>query len=220
MKTSKRLAVAAVLSVVGTGVGFAFTGGSEAAAPPPTAVGNHHVTCDTFTGASKFSVPIDLVGGVPTTLTLKGTLDGCTDTDDALVKIAPSKVTIVVNYSDNFATALATPQTVTATATIGWKYDKTSVKTDLKSTVITWTAQPAPISAVTIPNLMGSYTVAQVPAGTMTIGAGQAFTGGDGGALSASTQLLGQTTPALSGQLFDQGVVKGITIGAGDFIIG
>lgn len=220
MKTFQRLAVAAGLCVITTSVGFAFTGNSQAVPPPPTAVGNHHVTCDTFVGAGKFSVPIDLVGGVPTTLTIKGTLDGCVDTDDAAVKLAPSKIAIVVNYSDNFATALATPQTVTATANISWKFDKTSVKTDLKTTQITWTQQPAPITNVTIPNLIGSYTVSQIPAGNMAIASGQAFTGGDAGVLSTSSQLLGQTTAALSGQLFDQGVVKGVAIGAGDFTIG
>jgi hypothetical protein len=214
MRISKALVAVSTLAIIGLG---SFSAVSGAAAVPPTPVGNDHVTCDSFTGSGKFSLPLSLVPAGPTTLTLKGTLDGCVDTDTAQVTFAPSSVTEVVTFSSNFATALATPQVVTASADIKWKFDKTSSKTDLKTTHLSWTAQPA-AATVTVPGLSGAYN--ESSPGAMTMPAGQAFSGGDNGASSTFTYLLGQSTGALTGQLFDQGSIKTVTIGAGQFTIG
>lgn len=228
MKISKRIAAIGALAVIGSGTGVAFNHGSEAAAPPPTAIGGHTVVCDTFFGAGKFTLPLDLNGlslTDPTTLNVKGVLDGCIDQTDPAVVLAPSKVTMSITYADNFATALATPQVVTASATIGWKFAKTSVKTDSKATHMTWTAQPGATLNVDLTGigLAGSYSTSSIPAGNITITPGDplgsAFHGGDNGASTTFTQLLAQTSGALGAQL-GAGGVKGVTIGAGNMTVG
>ena len=124
MRFNRRIGVIAGLLATTALVSTAVATTVGAAAPPPIDVSNDHVTCTSFYGSFKLTVPLQLtpVTPVPTTANLKGTLDGCTDTDNANVHIAASKITGAYTYAANGAGALAGVSTITnGSLTVTWK---------------------------------------------------------------------------------------------------
>ena len=77
------LAVTALAGVISTS-------GVNAAAPPPINANNDHITCTALYGTTKFSVPLNLVGGQATDVAVKAFVDGCIDLDNPNVKIKTS----------------------------------------------------------------------------------------------------------------------------------
>ena len=107
------LAVVALAGVISTS-------GVNAAAPPPINANNDHIKCTAVYGTTKFSVPLDLVGGQATDVAVKASVDGCTDLDNPNVKIKKSTLTGTIHFTDNFVTALQGIHSVTGSFSIKW----------------------------------------------------------------------------------------------------
>ncbi len=111
----------AVLLSATTLVTFAVSN-AGASAPPPINVTGDHVVCNTVTGAMQFATPL-VNGGTATTnaVTVKGRLDGCTDTDNPAVTLALSTFSATLTGSTNDCSALSNVNTFPSNVvTINW----------------------------------------------------------------------------------------------------
>lgn len=214
------LAVAALAATI-------TTSSVNAAAPPPIDVSNHHITCTALYGTTKIDPKLDLVGGQPTTVTVKVTLDGCIDSDDANVKIKASKLSGTIGFSDNFITALQGVHTVTGNFTIAWKTASGAAKLTNATTTISFTQLNG--SSIAIGgNFTDSYASLQIGANaahgnTAAPTVTGAFAGTDGGATTTLDAIGGLSVGAVAGPTYltdktpDLG---GIPLGVGQLHLG
>ena len=192
-----RTRILATTSAVAMVAGFGLIGASPASALTTYAVGNDHVTCNTLTGTITFATALKNSG--PTTgsntITVKGTVAGCTDADKPAVKMFSGTIasTITTNNGTSCAGLLG-PSNVTGTARITWKPAALQAFTP---TVLVGTAQK-PVSDIGFSQISGGLFT--VPAGespwstsygafklgtaygVLPLSTSVDFTGGDGGA--------------------------------------
>jgi hypothetical protein len=156
-----------------------------AASPAPIDVSGDHVVCNTVTGGIKFGVPL-VNGGTATSnaISVKGKLDGCTDTDNPAVHLAGATFAGTLTGTTNDCNALSNVNAFPASPiTVTWR---------------TATGTPkltSPKSSVAVSELSGleygadwaSYVELQTGTRfeTAPLGVTGAFSGGDAGAASS-----------------------------------
>jgi hypothetical protein len=198
-------------------------------------VGNDHAVCETLTGTIKFATKLTLAGpttGAQTT-TVKGTVAGCSDTDNA--NVAPFSGTLAATLSSNNGTscaALLGPSNTAGTSRIIWK---PATGQAFSPTVTIGTAQK-PVSDITFSQTGGqTYTVAAGNgpwSGTqygefylgaaygLTAGSGTVdFKGGDNGASGWFAGTTQQSAGWLGYLCLTKGIVS-ITFGIGAVALG
>ncbi len=236
--TRRAGAITAGLALIGTlaGVGVASVG---AAPPAPIDVSNDHVTCTTFFGSLKFNPALTLATpNVPTTATVKGTLDGCIDADNSNVKIAASKLAGTIDYPSNSATALEGMATVTGSSfTISWKAASGAAKLVQSTTTLNFSQLFTSTVGLTMSggpsgsdsNFTDSYGLFQLGHDTAhggtavpSVTAGGAFTGGDSGHTSTMDGLSSGSVTALAGPsgILSKAGLKAVSLGIGQMHIG
>ena len=190
---TRLLASAGAIAMV---TGFSVAGALPAHAVTIYAVGNDHVTCNTLSGTITFATALKNSG--PTTgantITVKGAVAGCTDSDKGAVKMFSGTIasTITTNNGTN-CTGLLGPSNVSGTARITWT---PAAGQKFTPTVLVGTAQK-PVSDIGFSQISGGLFT--VPAsenpwnasyGAFKLGAAYGvtplstsvdFTGGDGG---------------------------------------
>jgi hypothetical protein len=221
IRTRVLAGVSVVVSVIAIG-GLAAT--ATAAVRPSTTttytVDGDHVQCQTLTGTIAFATKLSFAG--PTTgsetATIKGLVNGCTDSDNANVNLFSGTITGAIHTSNGWnCTALFGPQPSSASAmTIVWKPaknqafahpDPVTLKPTSKFTVNgdvggfftiaddnnvnegTWTG-----------DAYGAFKIGAQYGGAPNSGATELFTGGDAGingSLNTATQLDIQTSATL-----------------------
>lgn len=204
MKFNRRLkALTAGLAVSALIAGFAVS--SDAAAPPPIDVSQDRLTCTTITGSISINPPISgAAGGSPATATAKVKLDGCTDLDNANVKLKASSGVITFTFADNFATALAGVQTVTnASINVKWATASGAAKLVQPTTTVTFTQLNGGVGAPG-GNFTDAYALFQVGANaahgnTAAPSVTGAFAGTDGGATTTLDMMSSISVTALVG---------------------
>jgi hypothetical protein len=176
------------------------------------------VTCNSIVGTIKFATPLSNAGS-PTgsnQINLKVTVDGCTDTSNANVKVGASKLS--GNITTNNGTqcvGLFGPSAVNASTTIKWKAQSGTPKLVMSGNV------PA-VSTLTIIQTVGgtynsdtwggTYGAFSVTAGHA--GVSGAFTGGNAGATSTLTATTGQDVGAVGNACAGKGI-KALNFGIG-----
>jgi hypothetical protein len=87
------------------------------------AVGNDHVVCNTLTGTLAFATALKIPGdtSAPETSTIKGTVNGCTDSDNANVGLFSGTITATINSTGTDCTALFGSSANSGSMTIVWK---------------------------------------------------------------------------------------------------
>ena len=231
MSISKRFGAFAAIGLAGVGALVLAPIGGGAASPAPINVSTDHVTCTTMYGSMKFLPGIGQAlltpPPNPMTSTVKFTLDGCTDTDNANVKLGPSKLAGTVLYSDNGAAQLLGKKNVTATLTITWKTASGAAKLTAPTSTLTYAQMTSALTSLTTGPGAFSGTYGMFSIGTAAAHGGNTapsvsgnFAGVDGGASSffdgiASQDVLALTGPATSGK-----GLKTVNIGVGQIHLG
>lgn len=197
MRTKSR--IIAIVSALGMCAGLLSISAAPAGAVVIFSVGNDHVTCNTLSGTITFATA--LKNSNPSTgtntITVKGALGGCTDSDKSTVKMFKGTIasTITTNNGTNCAGLLG-PSNVSGTARITWTPGAGQAFTP---TVTVGTVQK-PVTDISFSQISAgvfsvpasenpwnaSYGKFQLgaPYGVAPISATTDFTGGDGGATS------------------------------------
>ena len=195
MRTKSR--ITAIVSVLGMCAGLLSISAAPAGAVVSFNVGNDHVTCNTLSGTITFTTA--LKNSNPSTgtntVTVKGAVGGCTDSDKAAVKMFKGIITstITTNTGTN-CSGLLGPSNVSGNARITWTPAGGQAFTP---TVLVGTAQK-PVTDISFSQINAgifavpasetpwnsSYGKFQLGAqyGIAPISATTDFTGGDGGA--------------------------------------
>jgi hypothetical protein len=233
-----------LIAALGAGVLAAafFAVPASAAAPPPIDVSNHSVECDSLVGTIKFATALIPGGTSANSITIKATLDGCDDQDDAAndntdtVSIAPSKLSGILSSNTNDCQGLIGLSTGTSgSTTISWKTNAKQLGTGLPYPKIFDSGHIAgkAASVVTVNQTFGGTYVADGTTswggsgyGMFQIGADAAhgntaaptvtgaFTGGNAGADTTFDGTTGQSSAALAVACFGKGI-KLINFGIG-----
>ena len=199
-------------------------GGGAQAGATKVDVSGDHVVCNTVYGTIGISPALVAGGTTPTKITLKGTIDGCVDTDNAAIHIAASKFSGKLGGQNNDLTGLAGAAQVTGTIVIKWKTQK---DTALLQTSTTITPNSTCGGLVPISELPGAPSHASFHIGgpsacplggtTAAPSATGAFVGGaDAGASSTTDALSSQDLAPLLGATS----IKAINIGVGVITVG
>jgi hypothetical protein len=219
MLARKFLAVVAT-ALVSAGL---YAGAAHSAGPVKIDVSRDKVTCTTVYGTVAFSPALTIGGTLPTRMTVKGTVDNCTDLTNPNVKLVKSTFAGTLSAPNNNALSLLGLQNVTGTITTKWKADKTSPILQT-STVMTpgaicggLTTLPAPFNA----SQHGQFHIGgpstcsgkSQPAPTAT-GAFSNYNN-DGGASSVTDALTVQDVNALA-----SGNVAGVNLALGTITAG
>jgi hypothetical protein len=190
------LAISAVLAMVAS---LGVVAASPAGAVVTFNVANDHVTCNTLTGTITFATALKNSGTTTgaNTITVKGTVGGCTDSDNSSVKMFKGALatTISSNNGTN-CSGLLGPTNITGSARITWT---PAAGQKFTPTVTVGSAQK-PVSDITFSQVSGgvftvpssespwnaSYGKFSIGAafGTAPLGVTSDFTGGDTGATS------------------------------------
>lgn len=214
---SKMVAVAGVITTA-----VAMSMAPATAATPVVDVSNHHVVCDGVTGSMKFSVPLTLGGTSANQISIKLVADGCSDTDDGSLVLAPAKIAGTLNSNTSDCAGLVGLSTgTTGSVTASWKTAKTS---PAKITPTSSTETITQNFGGTFSNpwgVGGGYGLFQIGTayGTAAPSVTGAFTGGDGGASSEFAGTTGQSTSGILSQCISGGL-KAITFGIGYTTLG
>ena len=194
MRTKSR--ITAIVSVLGMCAGLLSISAAPAGAVVSFNVGNDHVTCNTLSGTITFATALKNSGPSTgtNTITVKGAVGGCTDSDKSAVKMFKGTIasTITTNNGWNCAGLLG-PSNVSGTARITWTPGAGQAFTP---TVTVGTVQK-PVSDISFSQISAgvfsvpasenpwnaSYGKFQLgaPYGVAPISATTDFTGGDGG---------------------------------------
>ena len=113
---------------------------AAAAKPPPIDVSNDNIVCRTMFGTASFNPALTL-DSADGQITVKGTLDGCTDPNNSSVIITASTFSGKIDAIGNSCTAITDGLQIlaTGTVTIKWKTAKTTPIAQ-KSTTLTISA--------------------------------------------------------------------------------
>ena len=213
MIRNKVLMIGAAAALLASSLGIA--AGTASAGPPPTNVANDHVTCNTIYGTVGFK-PSLIIGGTATSdaISVKGVVDGCTDTDNPAVLFTASSFSGKLAGTSNNALSLLGPSAVTGSIKISWKLQKASVKITPTSSVVSPTTATGGTEAG-VPGLGANAYASFSLTGTTVTGA---FTGSDGGAGSSTFAVTSQdlgafTVAAATG-------IKAINLGIGTITVG
>ncbi len=208
MKFDRRLkALTAGLAVTALIGGFAVS--SDAAGPPPIDVSHDRVTCTTMTGSISITPPITGVfpGTGSATAVAKVKLDGCTDLDNANVKLKASSGTITFTFANNFATALAGVQTVSsASISAKWATASGAAKLVQPTSTVTFTQLNGGVGSPG-GNFTDSYALFQIGhdaahGTTAAPSISGAFAGNDSGAATTLDILSSISVTALVGPTY------------------
>ena len=206
--------------------GSLFTGVANAGAPAID-VSHDHVHCNTIVGSIGLKPALLSTDSGPGVASVKGTLDGCTDTDNVAVHFAPgSSFSGKLNTTSSSITGLAGVSNLSGTLTVKWKTAK-DTKLAQTSTVLTVTqtcgGQLTPGGAFT--GTYGTFHIGQMvscPGGGGAVAAPSAtgaFVGTDAGASSVTDASTAEDIGALLAQSAGAGV-KLIHFGIGDLTVG
>ena len=234
MKISTRRMSAIVGGIALTG-GIAFAGMPQvdAAGPPPVDVSNHTVTCDTFFGSIKASPALTLAGSGPGTITVKGTLAGCTDdtvgvydatSNPGGVSLAPSKVSGTLNIASSSCTGLAGLSAGTSgTLTTSWKVNSGTPKLTAPSSTLTVNQTNGAFTTVGTgsgnfgANQYGEFQIGTPSSygGTLAPSVTGNFHGTDGGASSTTEVITSQSVGSLLAACGSAAGLKTLNLGVG-----
>ena len=157
---------------------------------------NDAITCNTAIGSVKIKPALLIPGGaVPTTIQVKGTLDGCTDTTNGTVKILASKFKGVLTGTSNSCTTLLGMSSTSGSITVSWKADSTTPIAQKSSTLSLTSLTGGTFSPG---GAFGAASYGEFSIGGAGVSSTGAFTGGDGGVTSTATLTTGQDTGALA----------------------
>jgi len=175
---------AAVVVLASGSFVFAVTN-AGAAGPPPIDVSGDHVVCNTVTGGMTFSAPL-VNGGTATSnsISVKGKLDGCTDTNNATVQLAGATFAGTLSGTTNDCNALSNLNAFPANAlTVKWRTPTGAPKLTSKTSTITLNE----LSGLEYGADWATYV--ELQAGTLfetaPLGVTGAFSGADAGAGSS-----------------------------------
>jgi hypothetical protein len=173
---------------------------------------NSTITCASLTKAGIKLKPALVNGGLlPTTVSIKGALSGCTTNAPGVTSISGSFKGTLTGGTNSCAGLLG-PTTNTGTIAIKWK--ATPGLIDSTSTVqINSGAAVGGLFAGLPPGAYGQFQLGSPPGAALSVTG--SFTGGDGGATSTATVITTQDAIALAGLCATTNGVKALNIGIG-----
>lgn len=192
---TKVIAIASALGICAGALAIA----APAGATDTIDVSNDHVTCNTLSGKITFAT--GLTNGGPSTgsntITVKGKVSGCTDSDNSNVKLFKGAIasTITTNNGSNCAGLLG-PSNVSGTARITWtpgagqKFTPTVTVGSAQKPVTDISFSQISAGLFTVPSSENPWNASYgkfqlgAPYGVAPISATSDFTGGDGGITS------------------------------------
>ena len=225
-----RTRILATVSAAALLFSVAVVGASPAGAVTTINVANDHVTCNTLTGTITFATALKNSG--PTTgantITVKGTVAGCTDADNSTVKMFKGTIasTISTNNGANCGGLLG-PSNITGSARLLWT---PGAGQGFTPTVTVGSAQK-PVSDISFSQISGglftvpssenpwnaSYGKFSIGAayGTTPLSATTDFTGGDGGVTGWFDGTTQQDLGNILGSCGSAAGLKTVTFGIG-----
>lgn len=230
-----RTRLIATASAIAMSVGVGAAGVSPAGAVTTINVANDHATCNTLTGTITFATA--LKNGGPTTgantITVKGTVGGCTDSDNNTVKMFKGTLASTIQTSNGSSCGgLLGPTNTTGSARITWI---PGAGQKFTPTVLVGTVQK-PVSDITFSQISGGLFT--VPAGenpwnasygkfSLGVAYGVAplsttvdFTGGDGGATGWFDGVTQQDIGSILNSCGSVAGLKTVTFGIGAVHVG
>jgi hypothetical protein len=234
MRITKRFGAFTALALTGAAAGvLALAPSGGAAAPPPIDASHDHVTCATMFGALKFSPGIGVlpVSG-PMIATVKVKLDGCTDTDNANVKLAASNMTGTITYANNDSSQLLGKANVLGNLTITWKTAAGAAKlvappNTLPTSTLTFGQMTSALTSVTTGSGPFAGTDGMFSIGTAAAHGGNSapsvsgnFSGSDSGVTSFFDGLSSQDVVALAAPVTSGKGLKVANLGVGQLHLG
>lgn len=193
--------------------GSLFIGTGAHAGTPPVDASHDTVTCDTILkGTAGFKPALNGTGGLPTVITIKGSLAGCTTNDSNITSISGS-IKGTLNAPDNNFLTLLGPSSATGTITITWKtvpalVTKTTTITIASGNIVGATNSPFGDSAT-----YGQFNIS-----------GAAQSGSFGGNNNGASSFTHAITVEDAGYLLAQGSgakgLKAVTLGSSELSLG
>jgi hypothetical protein len=216
-----RPGIIAVIALVAIALGTRL---ATATPLPPIDATNDHVHCSSMIAGIQISPPFGAASPAVTKFAIRGTLLGCTDTDNPAVTLLSGKVAGILTSTSPISVDALTGQTtpVTGTITITWKTAGASPKlvsstTTLSPTTLDTTGTLNP-NEEGLPVFGGSSNDAFI---AFTIGSPDAitsigsFTGGDTGISSTIIAVTSPSLEALAVELESTKKLPSLPIGIG-----
>jgi hypothetical protein len=207
--------------------GSLMIGRAANAGAPKIDVSHDHVFCDTLYGTIGFAPPLTASAG-GNVVTLKGTVNGCTDTDNPAVHIIASSFSGKLTSSGTGFSGLLGISAPQGTLTVKWK---TASDSPLQQTSSVLTLGAAPGSVCPNPafgtaglngsgyvefNLGGGINCGGPTTTPLTASASSAFQGADNGNSSVTQAVTSQSLQVLAGS----SAIKSVNLGLGNISIG
>jgi hypothetical protein len=241
------MAIALCLVPLGIGLGSITSGGPAAGATPKFDNSTDTVNCGSFSGKITITPALVVGGTTPTTVVVKGTLNGCSDATGKVSGSSTSdtlftgKVSGTLTGANNNLTSLIGCSATTGTLTVKWKADyfDTSLSPSLEK--LQYTSTTVSLSQIfggtfTPGSPFGTHNMTTPGFGSFEIGAAAtangcaaptyttpgAFLGSDSGASSSSFAVTSQDILAiLNGQTTNStGTESTIGLGIGAYFGG
>lgn len=173
---------------------------------------NSTITCNSLNKASIKLKPALVNGGaLPTTVSIKGSLAGCTTNAPGVTSITGSfKGTLTGTAND--CVNLLGPTANTGTLTIKWKSTPGLINASSTVTINAGSAVGGAFAGLP-PAAFGQFQLGNPPGAALSVSG--SFTGGDGGATSTSTVVTTQSVGEILGLCGTTNGVKALNIGIG-----
>jgi hypothetical protein len=222
MRRRHKIVMSAVAAVVPLAGWFAFVP-AAAAGVPPYNNSQDSVVCTTVTkGIIKASPPLNFVGGMGATLSISGTLGGCSSPSHPTLVFpeGKSKFKGTITSTTNNCTSLAGATTGTGTITFTWSATDTggaglAQKTSTLS-LPTGGAVGGTFTSPTQPAAgYGQFVVGTANGVAMAPAVSGGFQGGDAGATSTATVVTSQSIVTAAAACASTKGLKQLNIGTG-----
>lgn len=225
MRRRHKIVMSAVAAVVPLAGWFAFVP-AAAAGVPPYDNSQDSVICTTVTkGILKVTPPLLIPGGAtPTTISVSGTLGGCSSPSNANLVFpeGKSKFKGTINGTTNSCTALAGPTTGTGTITFSWSATNSATGAALaqKTSTLSLPTGGAVGGTFALPAALnpaasyGQFVIGTANGVAVAPAVSGGFQGGNAGATSTATVLTTQSIGTALGFCTGKGI-KQLNIGIG-----
>jgi len=198
---------------------------SATAAPlPPIDAANDHVHCSSMNGAIQISPPFGADSPAVTKFAIRGTLLGCTDTDNPAVTLLSGTVSGTLTTTSAIAVDALVGETtpVTGKIKITWRTPLASPKLVVPTTTLTPTAldtksflSPASEGLPVFEDGPSDVFIALTIGAPQAIAASGSFTGGDAGIGSTIIAVTSLSDEALGVELETTGKIPSLKLGIG-----
>ncbi len=173
---------------------------------------NSTITCSSLTKAVIGLKPSLVTGGtLPTTVTIKGGLSGCTTNAPGVTSISGSFKGTLTGGTNSCA-GLVGPTTNTGTITVKWKATPGLINATSTIQINSGSAVGGLFTGL-VPAVYGQFQLGNPPGAALSVSG--SFTGGDGGATSTATIITTQDVGAIGALCGSTTGVKALNIGIG-----